>query len=85
MKKRNLLIGTAATAIIASAFLISKPSAEGLYKSRENSKTTKSTNIHGYFDYMNQIKMNLETGTVNREDWLRMKQESQAIPSNRAE
>ena len=73
MKKNKFLLGTVASAFIATAFLIAPSTNEGVYQPRANQESTAT--IDAAFDFYSKIRSNVETGTVNHEDWVRAKNE----------
>ena len=86
MKNKKILIGAAASAVIASALLLAPSTTQGAYQLREKTTENNTNGIAGAFDYYSQIRMNVETGTVNQEDWLRAKDEfAQLSATNRAD
>lgn len=85
MKNKKTLLGVAAAAVITSSLLLTPSTGEGTYQLREKTSTNSSQNIGGAFEYYNQVRMNIETGTVNKEDWLRSKQEAEMASVNRAD
>ena len=86
MKNRKILIGTAASVVIASALMLAPATTQGAYQLREKTTENNINGIAGAFEYYRQIRMNVETGTVNREDWLRAKEEfAQLSATNRAD
>jgi len=85
MKNKKTLLGAAATAVIASALLLAPTGGEGVYQLRKDNSNSNTQGYAGAFEYYKQVRMNLETGTVNKEDWLRAKAESELISVNRAD
>jgi len=84
MKNKKILLGAAASAVIASALLLSPTTGEGAYQQRTNSNSNTSQGIAGAFEFYDQIRKNVNTGVFNREDYLRAKDEASLMPSNRA-
>lgn len=85
MKNKKTLLGVAAAAVITSSLFLAPSANEGAYQLREKANTNTSTSIAGAFEYYNQVRLNIETGTVNREDWLRAKQEADMAAVNRVD
>ncbi len=73
MKKTKILLGAVATAIIATAFIQTPSLGDKVYQPRANQES--NATINGAFDYYSKIRSNVETGTVNHEDWVRAKNE----------
>lgn len=84
MKNKKILLGAAASAVIASALLLSPTTGDSAYEQRTNSNSNTSQGIAGAFDFYDQIRKNINTGVYNREDYLRAKDEAGLAPSNRA-
>jgi len=73
MKKNKILLGSVATAIVATAFLKAPSLNESVYQPRDIQKNTAT--IDAAFEFYSKIRSNVETGTVNHEDWIRAKNE----------
>jgi len=84
MKNKKILLGAAASAVIASALLLSPATGDSAYELRNNSNSNTSQGIAGAFDFYDQIRKNINTGVYNREDYLRAKDEASMVSSNRA-
>ncbi len=84
MKNKKILLGAAASAVIASALLLSPSTGESAYKLRTDSNSNTTQGIAGAYEFYNQIRENVNTGVYNREDYLRAKDEAGLMPSNRA-
>jgi len=84
MKNKKILLGAAASAVIASALLLSPSTGEGAYQQRTNLNSNASQGIAGAFEFYDQIRKNVNTGVFNREDYLRAKDEASSMASNRA-
>lgn len=84
MKNKKILLGAAASAVIASALLLSPSTGESAYELRTDSNSNTTQGIAGAFDFYDQIRKNINTGVYNREDYLRAKDEASLAASNRA-
>ena len=73
MKNTKILLGAVATAIVATAFIQNPFTGDTVYQPRVNHDNTAT--IDAAFDYYSKIRSNVETGTVNHEDWVRAKNE----------
>jgi hypothetical protein len=73
MKKNKILLGSVATAIVATAILNTPSIKDGVYQPRNTQENTAT--IDAAFDFYSKIRSNVETGTVNHEDWVRAKNE----------
>jgi len=82
MKNKKILFGAAASAVIASALLLTPSTGESAYQLR-NSNTNATQGIAGAFEYYNQIRQNPETGIFNNEDYSRSKDEANTVAADR--
>ena len=84
MKNKKILLGAAASAVIASALLLSPTTGDNAYQLRANSNSNTTQGIAGAFEFYNQIRKNVNTGVFNKEDYLRARDEASTMASNRA-
>jgi hypothetical protein len=69
MKNKKILLGSVAVAMVASVAFVNSPKDEGVYHLRQTNES--SATIDGAFDFYSKVRSNIETGTINHEDWLR--------------
>lgn len=82
MKNRYLLIGTFASAILASVAIINPftTDVEGTYKSRvKKSSDVANRTANHYFEYMHSLKMDPATGEVDEELVRRTREEAKTL------
>ncbi|MBD3637718.1 MAG: T9SS type A sorting domain-containing protein [Crocinitomicaceae bacterium] len=80
MKKGLILLGSIPVALLTAAFLFNGPNAEeGVYKSRNSTFIHESSTADGMLEYYHKLR-----GDYTHESYLRIKEQVNAMPVNRA-
>ncbi|MGV6860230.1 MAG: T9SS type A sorting domain-containing protein [Putridiphycobacter sp.] len=80
MKKNKILLGSVATAVVATAFVLVARAQDELVNGVEETTTIGNPNA----DFYAKVRSNVSTGLVSYEDWLRAKNELSYMTVDRA-